>query len=342
MPGRVGHARCSEHVGLRRSGRGRPAPLRRRSGRTAVGRARSAGQRRVPRRPRVPAPRDVPVSAGGRARRPRIGARRRSTRVPLRGTVPCVDRVVRRHRSRDVDGRTHRRQFRRIHRRRFVHGRGDHGRAAVGAGHVVPGGGRDARSLHRGQVHGRPSSRAAVPHRSNLARRRRAAHVHRERAAHPPPGHPRHRRVLGPRVAVGAVPERSRLRVHRLSTASRRQRVLQRGLPLHGRWCARPRQGETGAVAHRSALRTATTPPSCWSRSSGSRTSKARRSCRPTSSASPRYRSSRCSSRAALATAGTARRRTGCSNVRRRGPSSDSDEPPSRRLPGVEYSCHSP
>ena len=41
------------------------------------------------------------------------------------------------------------------------------------------------------------------------------------------------------------------------------------------------------------------------------------RSCRPSSSASRSCRSSRCSTRAGRATAGTARRPTGCSNVRR-------------------------
>ena len=63
------------------------------------------------------------------------------------------------------------------------------------------------------------SSSAAT---GSVQRRRRGAHVHRQRAAHPPPGRPPARRVPGALLAVGAVPERQGVRLHRLPTARRR------------------------------------------------------------------------------------------------------------------------
>ena len=58
--------------------------------------------------------------------------------------------------------------------------------------------------------------------------------LQRQRTAHPPPRSPQARGILGPQLAVGAVPQWARLRLHRLSAAARRRADLQRGLRVHG------------------------------------------------------------------------------------------------------------
>ena len=60
------------------------------------------------------------------------------------------------------------------------------------------------------------------------------AHVHRDRAAHSPPGCAQAGGFLGPLLAVGAVPQRESVRLHRLSAAPRRRAHVQRGLPAIG------------------------------------------------------------------------------------------------------------
>ena len=98
-----------------------------------------------------------------------------------------------------------------------------------------------ARGTGRGRADGRPPLRAALPLDGPFTRRRRDARGERRRPADPPPGRSPPGAVLGPRVAVVGVPERPRLRLHRVSAARRREADLQRGLPVRRRRRADPR-----------------------------------------------------------------------------------------------------
>ena len=178
---------------------------------SGLGSPRAPGERGAPRRSRVPAARTARLAPGDRTGRSRVRARHgparrsaassRSAPGPPSSTAPRPRRPRRRSSPATPRGPTSICTF-------TVEA--THGRAAVDPGHAVPRGGGDARHLDRGQAHGRPALRAAVPRHRHRARRRRGAPVHRQRAAHPPPGHPRRHRVLGSLLAVGAVPERSR------------------------------------------------------------------------------------------------------------------------------------
>ena len=158
----------------------------------------------------------------------------------------------------------------------------------------------------------------------------RGAPVHRQRPADPAAGRAQARGLLGALLAVGAVPERPRVRLHRLSAAARRPADLQRGLPLRPATASsfRARVVEApwltpAAAARRGRLGRA------GDRRQASSGSRARRCCRRTTSPTPARCRQRCSprwptgrslrfSRPACATGGTARRPTACSSARAR------------------------
>ncbi len=99
--------------------------------------------------------------------------------------------------------------------------------------------------------------------------------VHRQRVAHPSHRRPQALRVLGALLAVGGVPQRSGVRLHRLPTPPRRRTHLQRGLHLHRR--RRPHRGagrtcsvaDPAASAGRGCLAGAWRPPMVSSKSPG-------------------------------------------------------------------------
>ena len=171
----------------------------------------------------VRAGRAVPALADAARRRWPSRARSRSRSPAMRGTVP--ERA-----GRDRD------------RHRL-------GRSAVGERRAAARGEARARRAGRGRADGRPALRAVVTRDRNRADRRRRAPDRRRRAARAAPGRAPARHVPRSRVAVGGVPERTWLRLHRLSRPRRRPAHLQRGLPLRRRRRSHPGVGRRRAVA---------------------------------------------------------------------------------------------
>ena len=187
-----------------------------------LGGARPPGERRVPRRARVPPPRRTarPGRPQGPDGKPTVlGAgplgfrcvepfrtwamtlRRRRRCRPRPSTSPRAGRTAR---WSTCGSRS---------RPRWRCRRGSRARS-------LPEAREQLESSIEGDLMGGRPLRAAVPvHRLGAGRRRRRSTLHRQRPAHPPPGGPPARRVLGPLLAVGAVPEREGVRLHRLPAA---------------------------------------------------------------------------------------------------------------------------
>ena len=213
-------ARLGQLLGGRRRGRRGAAPGGDRGGVGELGGARAAGERRLSRRPGLPAAGRRTELATRGARRAADRARSGSAGLPLRGAVRHLDHELRRASGGDVDVRPHGGAARRAVGGRGVRGGGGHGGATVDPGLAGGRGGCRAGDVDRRRPHGRPALRAAVPCRRDGARRRRVFGVQRDRAAHPAPGRAAAGRVLGPLLAVGLVPERTGLRVHRVPGAT--------------------------------------------------------------------------------------------------------------------------
>ena len=96
----------------------------------------------------------------------------------------------------------------------------------------------------------RLAPRTHLPRGGQPRARWRAARVPMSRFAHQAPERPSSGRILRPLLAVGALPGRPRLRLHRVPRHRRRKRALQRGLGLRGRHDV---SGEGGADALASA-----------------------------------------------------------------------------------------
>ncbi len=77
----------------------------------------------------------------------------------------------------------------------------------------------------------------------------RQMQLHRQRAADPPHRRAQARRILGTLLAVGDLPQRPGVRLHRLPAASRRPAHLQRGLSSSPATGPHGGAGGTGAVA---------------------------------------------------------------------------------------------
>ena len=112
----------------------------------------------------------------------------------------------------------------------------------------------------------------------------RGARVHGQRPAHPAPGRPPARRVLGSLLAVGAVPEREGVRLHGLPAARRRRADVQRGLPLRRRRRPRRRPASSMRPGSRSCSRSTRTCRWCSRPRAARYGSRARPSCRPSTS----------------------------------------------------------
>ena len=251
--GRSRPARVGERLDLGRRGRVRPAPHRDRGRRRPVGHPRHPGQRGLRRRPGVQRLRRRPGPRPPRGRRasPASSAPDRCPSSWSSRIGTCELRLAGEVAASSIDAQLggafpgqgdpvpDRARGRPPARGPAVDERRAAGRRQAGARH--PGGGRP---------HGPPLAvRAAVPGDRPAADRRRDPRDRRRCQPDPPAEHPPAGQVPGPRLAGRAVPERSRLRLHRLPAPRRRQGHLQRGLPLRRRRRPDPGAGRAGAVA---------------------------------------------------------------------------------------------
>ena len=180
-------------------------------------------------------------------------SRRRAPFVRVDRTVSALAGTDRRNHGRDFyagadrrldSGSERRRRCR--HRARPRHSfRG----AALRTGNLAEGSRTSARDARRGRPHGRPggsSSSSARPERCASATRFTRSTAGSAHSAH---GHSPAGNVLGPRVAIGRVPERPRLRLHHVSARAPTASPPQRGVHLRGRRRADTGARRAGAVA---------------------------------------------------------------------------------------------